>query len=108
MFCDFLNISVEVKLKGWSWNFLEAYFQDLGKPVAEEVRSDLLLLFYDCIVGKVKFISLPIKSFVINIEGVFKLPFPILSAKIKKNGCSQPKLLCQEIFNMKKVLVGWN
>ena len=63
MFCDFLNISVEVKLKGWSWNFLEAYFQDLAKQVAEEVRSDLLLLFYDCIVGKVKFI-LPFNSFV--------------------------------------------
>ena len=63
MFCDFLNISVEVKLKGWSWNFLEAYFQDLAKQVAEEVRSDLLLLFYDCSVGKVKFI-LQINSFV--------------------------------------------
>ena len=63
MFCDFLNISLEVKLKGWSWNFLEAYFQDWGKQVAEEVRSDLLLLFYDCIVGKVKFI-LPINSLV--------------------------------------------
>ena len=70
MFCDFLNISVEVKLKGWSWNFLEAYFPDLGKQVAEEVRSDLLLLFYDCIVGKVKFIW-QINSFVINLEGVF-------------------------------------
>ena len=63
MFCDFLNISVEVKFKGWSWSFLEAYFQDWGKQAAEEVRSDLLLLFYDCIVGKVKFI-LPINSLV--------------------------------------------
>ena len=63
MFCDFLNISLEVKFKGWSWSFLEAYFQDWGKPVAEKVRSDLLLLFYDCIVGKVKFI-LPINNLV--------------------------------------------